>query len=276
MSALPSPLIPMTVGAAVFVGYVALSRLGGSPAQARRSTAKDAPRSRYGRTLAAAGLADARARAIFALVHAGATAAGLLAGAWLAPGPAAAAPAKLILASLGGWIGWWIPMSWAQGRATQRRVDLLTEFPVALDLLQIALEGGMGLDAAWADVASQLSRGQGGLAQEMAHVELEVRFGTTWSNALEAATERTGLAEFRSLGSLLEQTERFGTEMARMIAVMSDSLRHDDVQAIEERAHRASVMLLLPLAGLLLPGSLILMFAPPFILLVEGIGGATP
>jgi hypothetical protein len=61
-----------------------------------------------------------------------------------------------------------------------------------------------------------------------------------------------------------------------MIAVMSDSLRHEEVQALEERAHRASVMLLLPLAGLLLPGSLLLMFAPPFILLMEGIGGATP
>lgn len=276
MSALPSPLIPLTVGAAVFVGFLALSRLGAGAAKAGTSTRKDAPRSGYGRTLAAAGFSDARSRAIFATVHAGSTAAGLLAGAWLASGPAAAVPAKLILACLGGWIGWWIPMSWAQGRATQRRVELLTEFPVALDLLQIALEGGMGLEAAWADSAAQLSRGPGGLAQEMHHVELEVRFGAGWSAALDSATERTGLAEFRSLGSLLEQTERFGTEMARMIAVMSDSLRHDDVQAIEERAHRASVLLLLPLAGLLLPGSLILMFAPPFILLVEGISGATP
>jgi pilus assembly protein TadC len=110
----------------------------------------------------------------------------------------------------------------------------------------------------------------------MQQIELEVRFGGSWSTALAAASGRTGLAEFSALGSLLDQTERFGTEMARMIAVMSDSLRHEEVQALEERAHRASVMLLLPLAGLLLPGSLLLMFAPPFILLMEGIGGATP
>lgn len=279
MSELPGWLVPATLGALVCVGFIAFAR--GGRAVPRAEVHAGAPatpvaRGRYARMLAAAGLVDARSRSIFALVHAIGVVAGALAGGWLASGPDSALFAKVVLVTLGALIGWWIPMSWIQGRATQRRVDMLTEFPVALDLLQIALEGGMGLDAAWAEVGGQLSRSRGGLAQEMRHVELEVRFGGSWSAALAAATDRTGLPEFGSLGSLLEQTERFGTEMARMIAVMSDSLRHDDVQALEERAHRASVLLLLPLAGLLLPGGLILMLAPPFILLVEGIGGATP
>lgn len=278
MSGFPAQLLPATVGAAVFVGFVALARLGrdpeAKPTEPRR--ANPAPRGRYGRLLSAAGLNDPRARSLFGLFHGVIVIAGALGGGWLGSGPDAAIPAKVILVLLGAWIGWWIPLSWVQGRATQRRVDMLTEFPVALDLLQIALEGGMGLDAAWADVSAHLARLPGGLAHEMRCIELEVRFGASWGTALQGATDRTDLPEFGSLGSLLEQTERFGTEMAKMISVMSESLRHDDVQAIEERAHRASVMLLLPLAGLLLPGSLILMFAPPFILLVEGIGGATP
>lgn len=279
MSELPGWLVPAALGAFAFVAFLAFSRVGRAAPQAAAGPGappRSVPRGRYARMLAAAGMPDARSRSIFALIHAGSVLAGAAAGAWLASGPDSALVAKVILVTLGSWVGWWIPMSWVHGRATQRRVDMLTEFPVALDLLQIALEGGMSLDAAWADVGGQLSRSRGGLAQEMRHVELEVRFGGSWSVALAAATERTGLAEFGALGSLLEQTERFGTEMARMIAVMSDSLRHDDVQALEERAHRASVLLLLPLAGLLLPGSLILMLAPPFILLVEGIGGATP
>lgn len=274
---LSSPLIPASIGVAVFIAFVAVARLGRvDQAQPGPARAKPAPRGRYARTLAAAGFSTPGAVLLFATAHAAAVVAGLLVGTWLASGPDAALAARVILVLLGAWVGWWIPMSWVQARATQRRIELLTEFPVALDLLQIALEGGMGLDAAWADVGAQLARLPGGLAHEMRHVELEVRFGAPWGSALEAATDRTGLAEFRSLGSLLEQTQRFGTEMAKMISVMSESLRHEDVQAIEERAHRASVMLLLPLAGLLLPGSLILMFAPPFILLVEGISGATP
>jgi hypothetical protein len=144
------------------------------------------------------------------------------------------------------------------------------------NVLIVGAGGGMGLHAAWAAVAANLSGSRSGLAQEMRRVEVEVGFGNGWAASLADATTRTGLPEFRALGSLLEQTERFGTEMAQMIRVMSDSLRHDEVQTLEERAHRASVMLLVPLSGLLLPGSLILMFAPPFMLLLEGMNSATP
>jgi tight adherence protein C len=266
----------MALGVAAFAAFLVLARRGRAPSNAVGPRPSSIPRGRYAVILSAAGLVEPRARSFFMLIHAASTLAGVAAGAWLSSAPGSAITAKVVLVMLGALIGWWIPMSWIQGRATQRRVDMLTEFPIALDLLQIALEGGMGLDAAWADVGAQLSRSSGGLAQEMQQIELEVRFGGSWSTALAAASGRTGLAEFSALGSLLDQTERFGTEMARMIAVMSDSLRHEEVQALEERAHRASVMLLLPLAGLLLPGSLLLMFAPPFILLMEGIGGATP
>lgn len=230
----------------------------------------------YRRSLSDAGILKPGAQIGFAAFHAAAPIGGALGGLWLAAGTEGTGTALTTMAALGGWVGWWLPRSWLQSRRTQRRIEMVTEFPVALDLLQIALEGGMGLHAAWAAVAANLSGSRSGLSQEMRRIEVEVGFGNSWAASLSDATERTGLPEFRTLGSLLEQTERFGTEMAQMIRVMSDSLRHDEVQMLEERAHRASVLLLVPLSGLLLPGSLILMFAPPFMLLIEGMESATP
>jgi tight adherence protein C len=300
MNAVPAPLVPVILGLAAlacFLAWVKFARRGGTAPTTGTSAgtgapaasdaadiaapvaAADAPRapeSGYRRALIEAGIMDIRRQAGFTALHVASTLGGVLGGLWVAAGGEATNVALGILASIGGWLGWWLPRSWLQGQRTQRRIAMMTEFPIALDLLQIALEGGMGLHAAWAAVATNLSGMRGGLSQEMFQVEVEVGFGASWGTALSAATDRTGLPEFRALGSLLEQTERFGTEMAQMIHVMSDSLRHDEVQALEERAHRASALLLLPLAGLLLPATLILMFAPTFALLIEGMSKAVP
>lgn len=280
------PFLPLLLGAAAFLLFMAWAGTrkveevppADGPATeppvraAATATAELGP---YRAALDAAGVRDPAKQLSFAAIHAGATIGGAALGPVLA-GPDAPLLATLLLAGLGAFVGWWLPRSWLEARRTRRRVEMATDLPVALDLLQIGLEGGMGLHAAWGAVCSSLSGANDALAGEMRRIEIEVGFGSSWGHALASATERTGLPEFRALGSLLEQTERFGTEMVRMIRVMSDTIRHDAVHALEERAHRASVMLLVPLSGLLLPASLILMFMPPFILLLEGMSRASP
>lgn len=275
------PFLPLLIGAGTFLAVLALSAARGKAASAAPAAgapaaspalAKGGP---YRRALEAAGLVDPSRQLAFVALHVGATIGGAALGAMLADGDGTLI-ARTLLAGLGGWLGWWMPRSWLQARRTRRRVEMATDFPVALDLLQIGLEGGMGLQAAWGAVCSSLCGANDPLALEMRRIEMEVGFGSSWGHALASATARTDVPEFRALGSLLEQTERFGTEMVQMIRVMSDTIRHDAVHALEERAHRASVMLLVPLSGLLLPASLILMFTPPFILLLEGMSRASP
>jgi tight adherence protein C len=170
---------------------------------------------------------------------------------------------------MGALAGWWLPRSWLEWKQTQRRIEIVSDFPVMLDLLQISLQGGMGLPAAWDVVAFNLSGTGDAMAQEMRRVAFEVNFGTTWSQSLSTASERTGVPDFRSLGSLLQQTERFGTELSQAIQVLSDSLRNEEIESIEERAHRASVLMLVPIGVLLLPSTLLLILVPMFTMLLE-------
>jgi tight adherence protein C len=81
--------------------------------------------------------------------------------------------------------------------------------------------------------------------------------------------------EFRALGQMLEQTERFGTELARMVAVQCDTLRHAELQDLEERAHEASVKMLFPLTALLLPATLLVIVGPLLIMLFDALRQAT-
>ncbi|MEI6475629.1 MAG: type II secretion system F family protein [Planctomycetota bacterium] len=223
----------------------------------------------YRRQLVAAGITDSNAQTTFLAMHALAIGVGALAAVWLVLGKNPSIATWFPAAFVGAMAGWWIPRSWLEWKQTQRRIEIVTDFPVMLDLLQISLQGGMGLPAAWDVVASTLAGTGDAMAQEMRRIDFEISFGTPWGQSLHAASERTGVPEFRSLGSLLQQTERFGTELSRMIQVLSDSLRNEEIESLEERAHRASVLMLLPIGVLLLPATLLLIAVPLITMLFE-------
>jgi tight adherence protein C len=224
----------------------------------------------YVSLLEAAGDTTRAAQLAFAALHALAIAAGGLAGVWFGlTGSLDVAP--LAFGALDAGLGWWLPMSYLEGRREQRRREIAADMPAMLDLLQLSLQGSMGLAAAWSSAATHLDSNDTALAQEMRRVDLEVSLGGNWSNALAAASARTGVQEFRALGQLLEQTERFGTEMARMVAVQCDSLRHAELQELEEKAHEASVKMLFPLTALLLPATLLLIIGPLLMMLFDAL-----
>lgn len=180
-----------------------------------------------------------------------------------------------MLAAAGAAVGWWIPHGWISARVAARRMAMTTDLPIMLDLLQIAMRGGMGLPAAWSSVAEGLRGSCDALAEEMRRIDVEVSMGTRWGTALGQSAERTGVSELRSLGTLMSQSEEYGSELARTLEVMADSLRHDEMQNLEERAHQASVKILLPLAALMLPATLLLIVAPLILLLFQALQRAT-
>jgi hypothetical protein len=56
-----------------------------------------------------------------------------------------------------------------------------------------------------------------------------------------------------------------------MIVVLSDSLRIAELESLEERANRASVLVLVPIGGLLLPSMLLLLVIPSLVMLLEAV-----
>ena len=230
----------------------------------------------YRKRLAAAGLSEGAQQNWFAALHASAIATGALGGLWITGGGETLSTAMLIVGGLGAYAGWWAPASWLDARGMQRRVELTTDFPIMLDLVELSLQGGLGLHASWMAVCENLSGSSDAMSEEMRRVDLEVAFGATWTQALAAAAERTGVQEFDALGSLLAQTERFGTEVGRAIRVQCDAMRHEEVESIEERAHRASVKVVIPLVGLLLPATILVTFVPLLIIVIGALADVSP
>ena len=181
-------------------------------------------------------------------------------------------PEIVLIGLLGGFaIGIVLPIVWLRGRAGQRVRTLNVDFAMMLDLLQLALLGGQSLSAAWSTVTDSIREGMPQLASEMRAVKIEVSVGRGWEEALEATADRSGCEDFKFLGRILEQSERFGTDLSQGIGAQADSIRHEEFQAIEERAHWESVRMLFPMILLLLPATLLLLIGPLVLLLLEAL-----
>ena len=114
------------------------------------------------------------------------------------------------------------------------------------------------------------------MAEELRRIELEAEFGGDWSVSLENASHRTGIDEFRTLGTLLRQSERFGTELTETLRTQSDALRLEERQGLEDRAQRASIILLFPLALMMFPAVLLIVAGPMLFILLENLRSVNP
>lgn len=223
-------------------------------------------------SLMSAGIMDGSQQLAFLAVHVASTVLGGLVGMIGALRFESGVTSTLVVAA-GLVIGWWIPASWLAGRRERRRAEIAADFPMMLDLLEIGLSGGLGLEAAWSRVRETIRGGSGAMYAEMRRVEVEVEFGVPWAVSLERAAVRSQVPAFRSLASLFGQSQRFGTELSRVVIVLSDSLRLESSQMLEERAHVASVRLLIPLGLLLFPATIIVFSGPLFLMLFETLQG---
>jgi tight adherence protein C len=176
-------------------------------------------------------------------------------------------PFFVYLLALGG--GFLAPDFWLGKRIEKRQKKLTRGLPDVLDLLVICMEAGLSLDQATARSAEELRSSQPEICDELAVVVLEQRAGRARSEAWKNMSERTGVECLRNLVSMLVQTEQFGTSIAKMLRVHSDTLRVQRVQLIEEMAGKTSVKLVFPLVLFIFPALFLVTLGPAAIVMAE-------
>ena len=157
------------------------------------------------------------------------------------------------------------PGPWRWLRMLRYRRAAARRFADMLDLLVICLEAGLGIDAAIARVAADMTLHAPLLAAELQQVARELRAGAAREEALRAMALRTGLAELHTLATVLVQAERFGTGIAVSLRVHAAELRVRQRQAAEEKAARLALKLLFPLIFCIFPALLLVLLGPAMI-----------
>ncbi len=179
---------------------------------------------------------------------------------------------KLILiAAILGLVGMYLPNYWLSKKVAYRQRKISEGFPDALDMLVVCTEAGLGLDASFQRVGSQIGRAHPELSEQLAWISLEMRAGKSRQDALRNLARRIGLPEIRSFVTLLIQSDALGASIAQTLRVNSDEMRVKRTLKAEEKAHKLPVKLSVPLVAFILPSIIMVVLLPGIITIIRNL-----
>jgi len=159
-------------------------------------------------------------------------------------------------------LGFMGPNFWLSSVSSKRTENIGNALPDSLDMLVIAVEAGLGLDAAIQRVGEEMKRTFPDLAQEWQMAARETQMGIPREEAMAKMAERSNVPDMRSLVAILTQAEKFGTSIAQTLRVHAETVRIKRRQRAEERAAKTTVKLLFPLVFFLFPVIFIVLLGP--------------
>lgn len=150
------------------------------------------------------------------------------------------------------------PDLYLRRRASRRAERMQDELADVADLLRVAMEAGLPVRRAVAEVG----RRHGGLlAQELRRTAALLGLGALRADALAALQRRAPAPGVPALVHALERAERSGTPPAQALAALATEARADRARARQERAARAAPQVQLVIALVLVPSALLLVAA---------------
>jgi tight adherence protein C len=166
-----------------------------------------------------------------------------------------------------------LPNIWLFNKTGKRKLAIESPLPDAMDLLVTCVEAGLSLDSAMARVSQEMELIAPILAQELKQTMFEIQAGVKRSDAFHRLSNRTGVADLKSLSAMIIQTELFGTSVSRALRVHSDGMRTRRMQHAEEKAAMVSVKMTVPLILLILPSLMLVVMGPAILMIMDSMGG---
>ena len=170
---------------------------------------------------------------------------------------------------IGAALGFYLPRYVLRKKIIARQQRITWGLADAMDLMVVAVEAGLGLNAALNRVAEELRVLHPDMHSEMELVNLEIRVGRSREEALRNLSERTGVEDIRSFVALLIQADRFGSSIAKAVRVFAESLRTKRRQRAEQISQKAALKLLFPLTFFLFPVIILVVLGPPLMYLYD-------
>ena len=143
-----------------------------------------------------------------------------------------------------------------------RTGEVRRHLPDAIDLLEICVSSGMGLDMAWNAVSDEFRGVCPILADEMALSNLEMHLGARRADAMRNMARRTGCDDISALVATLVQSERFGTSVSQALRTYADAMRAERSSRAEEAAEKLAIKLLFPMVMFIFPCMFIVILGP--------------
>jgi tight adherence protein C len=171
----------------------------------------------------------------------------------------------VIALALGAGLGYYLPVLWLRQKVDARRKEIRKGLPDALDLLVIAVDAGLGFDAALARVTDKYKNA---LSDEFAKVLREVSLGRPRLEALDEMGRSSGVDDLHNFIQAVIQSEQFGTGIGKILRIQADEMRRKRRQRAQELGAQATLKMMLPMVGCIFPTLWIILLGPAALILM--------
>lgn len=178
-------------------------------------------------------------------------------------------PLKILLAAMAVVLLFFLPDVVINSRAHDRQKAITLTLPDTLDQMTIAVEAGLGFDAAMAKAARG---GNGPLAEELIRVLQDMSIGRTRRDAYAELERRTNSTDLRRFIRAIVQADAYGVAIGDVLRVQAGEMRLKRRQRAEEQAMKVTVKIIFPLVFCLLPVLFIVIMTPAVIGLIAAFG----
>jgi tight adherence protein C len=176
----------------------------------------------------------------------------------------------LMYTAVGGVLGYLLPGMWLGQQIKKRKHNILKALPDALDLLTISVEAGLAFDLALTRVADKWDNE---LSKEFKRSLTDTRLGRSRRDALKEMAQRTGVDDVQTFVAAIIQAEQLGVSIGKILRIQSDQMRIRRRQRAEEAAHKAPILMLIPMAFLIFPSLFVVILGPAVPKLMTSLGG---
>lgn len=174
-----------------------------------------------------------------------------------------------LLALMTAPIAWMAPTFWLGRRARSRLEAIDYAMPELIDLLVVILEAGVAFTAAMRMAAERIG---GPLGDELRLTIQEQNLGLSTLDALQNWMGRCDTPAVSTFVRAMVQGERLGISIGQILRNLALEMRKRRRAAAEERAHKAAIKILFPLALLIFPAMFVIILGPAMYRIVDTLG----
>ncbi len=156
---------------------------------------------------------------------------------------------------------WAVPRVRIQQQATNRKSELERSMPDMLDMLNMCVSQGLTIPASLKRIARDLKPIYPVLASELQIVTHQADVGSM-RVALDNFAERVDVPEVDSFVTLMNQSDRMGTNVSDALTEYSNTMRESLRQRTDEKAGKAAFKLMFPTVLFMMPAVFMFLMGP--------------
>lgn len=159
---------------------------------------------------------------------------------------------------------------WLTSKVEARQHKIQLALPDTLDLLTIAVEAGLGFDAALSRVVGAI---RGPLSDELYRMLQELKIGIPRHESLKNLSARTEVESLDQFITAVNQADAFGISIGRVLRVQATQLRQKRQQIAQEKAAKTPVKILFPLMVCIFPALFTVLVGPAALSVMGNLSG---